>query len=296
MYINPKSRKFPVKSDKKMKKYLVIGDPIGHSRSPGMQNAAFEALGMGTPYGIRHVTPDELPEFFEYARKNLLGVNLTVPHKLQAAELADELSSRAGMCGSVNTLIIADGKITGDSTDGKGLEEALKYCFGDELAGKRVLFCGAGGAARATAVHLAGCGVEDVSFINRTLSKAEELTALCRKYYPAVSGSCAEPPDEKLCCELLENCDYLIQATSVGLKSSDPLPLPEKYFHPGMKMRIFDTIYHPTAIQSMAEKLGLAIANGKEMLIRQGAESFRLWTGLTPDLDAMRRGFDEGNN
>ena len=89
-----------------MEKYLVIGDPIGHSRSPGMQNAAFEALGMGRPYGIRHVTPDELPDFFEYARENLSGVNLTIPHKLQAVLLSDRLSECAKRCGSVNTLII----------------------------------------------------------------------------------------------------------------------------------------------------------------------------------------------
>ena len=277
-----------------MEKYLVIGDPIGHTLSPWMQNAAFEALGMGRPYGVRHVTPDELPEFFEYARKNLLGVNLTVPHKLHAAELADKLTARAAVCGSVNTLLISDGVITGDSTDGVGLEKALEYCFNEKIAGKRILFCGAGGAARATAIHLAGCGAAEVSFINRTLSKAEELKTLFQRHYPEVSGVCAEPGDEKLCRELLERADYLIQATSLGLKNSDPLPLPEKYFHSGMKLRIFDTIYHRTAIQILAGKLGLSWVNGKEMLIRQGAESFEKWVGIKPDLEVMRRGFDEG--
>jgi len=277
-----------------MEKYLVIGDPIGHSRSPAMQNAAFQALGMGTPYGARHVTPGELPEFFEYARKNLLGVNLTVPHKLQAAELADSLTLRAEMCGSVNTLIISNGHITGDSTDGIGLQRALEYSFGEPLYGKRILFCGAGGAARATALHLAGAGCSGIFFINRTVSKAEELLELCRKHFPETEGAVSEPQDEKLCTELLDKCDYLVQATSMGLKSSDPLPLSEKYFLPGMKLRIFDTIYHPTAIQELAERLSLAWANGKEMLIRQGAESFRLWTGIEPDLDIMRKGFENG--
>ena len=277
-----------------MEKYLVIGDPIGHSCSPGMQNAAFEALGMGRPYGIRHVTPDELPAFFEFAAKNLRGVNLTVPHKLRAAELSDELTDRAAVCRSVNTLIIADGRITGDSTDGVGLEEALKYCFNETLTGKRVLFCGAGGAARATAVHLAGCGVREVSFINRTLSRAEELSDLCRRYYPEVESFCSVPEDEKTVAVLMENADFLIQATSVGLKPDDPPALAEKFFHPGMKVKIFDTIYHPTGLQKIAEKMGSSFANGKEMLIRQGAASFEQWTGVKPDLDAMRRGFDEG--
>ena len=128
-----------------MIKYLVIGDPVAHSRSPEMQNAAFESCGLGRPYGIRHVKPEELPEFFEYARKHFYGVNLTVPHKLLAAQLSDRLTGRAECCGSVNTLLIKDGIITGDSTDGIGLEEALKYCFDDEISGKNILFCGAGG-------------------------------------------------------------------------------------------------------------------------------------------------------
>lgn len=277
-----------------MEKYLVIGDPIGHSRSPGMQNAAFESCGLGRPYGIRHVTLDELPEFFEYARKNLNGVNLTVPHKLLAAQLSDRLTGRAECCGSVNTLLIKDGIITGDSTDGIGLEEALKYCFDDEISGKNILFCGAGGAARATSVHLAGCGAKEVSFINRTLSKAVELSDLCKKVTPEVTSVCAVPEDENMCRTLLERADYLIQATSVGLKQDDPLPLPEKYFHKGLKLKIFDTIYHSTSIQRLAAELGISWANGKEMLIRQGAASFELWTGLKPDLAVMRRGFEEG--
>ncbi|MBE6389216.1 MAG: shikimate dehydrogenase [Lentisphaerae bacterium] len=279
-----------------MRKYLVIGDPVGHSRSPGMQNAAFEAAGLGRPYGRQLVHPEELAEFFEYARENLAGVNLTVPHKLQAAELSDELTPRAEACGSVNTLIISDRRIIGDSTDGIGLEEALKYCFNDTLAGKRIVFCGAGGAARATAVHLAGCGVQDVSFINRTLSKAEELSALCRTLYPDVSGVCTTFADENDVEMLLESADYLIQATSVGLKPDDPSPLAGKFFHPGMKVKIFDTIYHPTALQKIAAANGIACVNGMEMLIRQGAASFELWTGVKPDLSAMRRGFEAGGD
>ena len=275
-----------------MEKYLVIGDPVGHSRSPGMQNAAFEDAGLGRPYGRRLVHPEELADFFEYARKNLSGVNLTVPHKLQAAALADELTSRAGVCGSVNTLLISEGRIIGDSTDGVGLEEALKYCFQEELTGKKILFCGAGGAARATAVHLAGCGVEEISFINRTAARAEELFALCRKVHPEITGSCAVPDDEKEVRRLLESADYLIQATSVGLKADDPSPLAERFFHPGMKVKIFDTIYHPTALQKIAAENNINWANGMEMLIRQGAESFELWTGIKPDLAAMRRGFE----
>jgi len=277
-----------------MAKYLVIGDPIGHSRSPGMQNAAFEACGLGRPYGIRHVTPEELPEFFEYAGKNLHGVNLTVPHKIQAAHLADELTPRAAECGSVNTLIITNGHILGDSTDGVGLERALEYCFGEPLAGKRILFCGAGGAARATAVHFTHCRVAEISFINRTVAKAEELADLCHRSNPDVTTVCVSPQDDRNVRELLSRADYLIQATSLGLKPDDPPPFPLKWLSAGMKINIFDTIYHPTLLQTHAAALGMKCCGGKEMLIQQGAESFRLWTGLNAPLEAMRHGFDSG--
>jgi len=276
-----------------MAKYLVIGDPIGHSRSPGMQNAAFEACGLGRPYGIRRVTPEKLPEFFAEARKEFAGVNLTVPHKIMAAALADELTPRAARCGSVNTLIISQGRIVGDSTDGVGLEQALRYCFRRELAGSRVVFCGAGGAARATAVHLAGCGVREVSFINRTVSQAAELAELCRAVAPEIVSECAAPTEESPVRAMLARADFLVQATSLGLKPDDPPPLPLEWLTVNPKLCIFDTIYHPTPLQKFAAAAGMPCAGGKEMLIRQGAASFTLWTGLTAPLDAMRHGFDE---
>ena len=277
-----------------MVKYLVIGDPIGHSRSPGMQNAAFEACGLGRPYGIQRVAREELPDFFEFARTHLSGVNLTVPHKTMAAELVDEISPGAEECGSVNTLVIADGRIRGDSTDGVGLERALREVFHLGVSGKRVLFCGAGGAARATAVHLARCGAREVNFINRTVEKAETLAALCRRAVPAVECECASPRDEAAARAMLERADVLIQATSLGLKPDDPPPFPLEWLRPGMPLCIFDTIYHPTPLQKYAAAAGIACAGGKEMLIHQGAASFTLWTGLPAPLEAMRRGFEEG--
>ena len=277
-----------------MIKYLVIGDPIGHSRSPGMQNAAFAACGMGTPYGAEKVTAEELPDFFDYARNNLRGVNITVPHKIRAADLADTLTERANECGSVNTLIISEGKILGDSTDGIGLEMALKYSFNTALDGKRILFCGAGGAARATAVHLAGCGVAEISFINRTIEKAKELADLCTGKNPHIVSEVISPADDTSGRAAVERADFLIQATSLGLKESDPMPLNCNWLEAGMKVKIFDTIYHPTKLQKFAERLSLPWANGKEMLIRQGAESFRMWTGIVPPLEIMRQGFDNG--
>ena len=275
-----------------MIKYLVIGAPVAHSRSPKMQNAAFERCGLGSPYGIRHVKPEELPEFFEYARTHLAGVNLTVPHKLMAADLADTLTLRARQCKSVNTLIIRDGHITGDSTDGVGLERALMHNFDLPVKGKSFLFAGAGGAARATAIHFACAGAKRIMFLNRTASKAFEIiNDIDALKTGCVCGFIAPQDQEHLSGEL-KNSDCIIQATSLGLKEDDPAPFDLSLLEADMQLVIFDTIYKNTKLLQRAAELGIPCSGGKEMLIQQGAESFRLWTDMEPDLDAMRAGFE----
>ena len=275
-----------------MIKYLVIGDPVSHSRSPGMQNAAFESCGLGSPYGIRHVKPEELPAFFEDARKKFLGVNLTVPHKLMAVELADGLTERARICQSVNTLLIKDEYILGDSTDGTGLEMALKHNFGMDVSGKHLLFAGAGGAARATAVHLAASGAASITFANRTPSRAHEIISLIENSKVQCKCSFVQPSDSEGMAEAIRNTDCLIQATSLGLKEDDPPPFDLGLLHSGMKLKIFDTIYRETLLQKRAAELGIPVAGGKEMLVHQGAASFEWWTKLPAPLDEMRKGFE----
>lgn len=275
-----------------MIKYLVIGDPVAHSRSPKMQNAAFELCGLGSPYGIRHVKPEQLPEFFEYARQHLSGVNLTVPHKLMAAELADTLTLRARQCKSVNTLIIKDGHITGDSTDGIGLERALMHNFALPVKGKNFLFLGAGGAARATAIHFACAGAEKIIFANRTASKAMDIINDIDALLTGCICTFADPGNSEEMTGALRSSDCIIQATSLGLKEDDPAPFDLSWLNSKPELVIFDTIYKNTKLLKKASELGIPCSGGKEMLIQQGAESFRLWTGLEPDLDAMRAGFE----
>ena len=275
-----------------MIKYLVIGDPVAHSRSPGMQNAAFEACGMGSPYGIRHVKPEQLTEFFEFARTHFSGVNLTVPHKLMAAELADSLTIRARQCKSVNTLIIKNGHITGDSTDGIGLEKALMYNFGLPIKEKSFIFLGAGGAARATAIHFACNGAKRILFVNRTAAKAFEIINDIDDLQTGCFCSYAAPEEKDVISAELKICDCIIQATSLGLKDDDPAPIDLSLLEANRDLVIFDTIYKKTKLLQKAEELGIRCSGGKEMLIQQGAESFRLWTKKEPDLDAMRTGFE----
>ena len=275
-----------------MIKYLVIGDPVAHSRSPRMQNAAFEICGLGSPYGIRHVKPEELAEFFEYARIHFAGVNLTVPHKLMAAELADELTPRAKACKSVNTLIIRDGHILGDSTDGVGLEKALLHNFDLPVKGKNFLFAGAGGAARATAIHFACEGAKQIIFANRTASKAQDIIDDIEALHTGCVCKCISPQDNNAMADALKNSDCIIQATSLGLKEDDPAPFDLELLKVNPRLVIFDTIYKNTKLLQKAAELGIPCSGGKEMLIQQGAESFRLWTALEPDLEAMRAGFE----
>ena len=159
-----------------MRNYAVIGDPVGHSRSPGMQNAAFEHYRLGSPYVKRHVRPGELGAFVEEARRTLAGFNCTVPHKSAIIPYLDEVDPKALAASSVNTVTVReDGTLAGTSTDGYGLEMALETNFGRPLAGAEVCFIGCGGAAHATSFHLAERGVRTIRLANRTLSKAEEL-------------------------------------------------------------------------------------------------------------------------
>ncbi|HCH86983.1 MAG TPA: shikimate dehydrogenase, partial [Lentisphaeria bacterium] len=129
-----------------MRNYAVIGDPVGHSRSPGMQNAAFEHYRLGSPYVKRHVRPGELGAFVEEARRTLAGFNCTVPHKSAIIPYLDEVDPKALAASSVNTVTVReDGTLAGTSTDGYGLEMALETNFGRPLAGAEVCFIGCGG-------------------------------------------------------------------------------------------------------------------------------------------------------
>ncbi len=273
-------------------RYAVIGDPVAHSRSPGMQNAAFAEMGMGKPYGKFHVHPSELPDFIAFAREHLLGVNLTVPHKREVIPLLDEIDPAAALAGSVNTLRIEAGRITGYSTDGYGLIAALKEEFGIAPAGKHILFVGAGGAAQATAFSLAEAGAASIAIANRSVLRAEELAAAIGNACPKCRMSALALADRTGLGAQILGADVLIQATSLGLKPEDPPPFDPALLK-GSRCAVFDTIYRRTPVLEGAQAAGLPAAGGRAMLIHQGARSFAIWTGREPDLDAMRRGFEE---
>lgn len=273
-------------------RYLVIGDPVSHSRSPGLQNAAFRSANLGRPYARLQVDVSDLPEFVRFAAEHLRGVNLTVPHKHAVVPLCDEISQQAKLCGSVNTLNIIGGRVLGDSTDGPGIEYALFKEFGFVPEGKKILFLGAGGACRATAFHLALRGADSITIANRTVSKAQELAKEISRNSSCNASGCDIADKTQLKTALAE-CDLVIQATSCGLKESDPPPIDTGLITSDCHFDCFDTIYKETALLKAVRACGLRGAGGKQMLIGQGAASFRIWTGIEPDISAMEAGFEE---
>lgn len=272
-----------------MSKYAVIGHPVGHSRSPGMQNAAFEKCGIAAEYLKLEVAPEEFDDFVRYARGHLAGFNLTVPHKRIILPYLDVIDPDAERIGSVNTVkILPDGRFSGCSTDGTGFEEAVRFRLGMELGGRSFLLLGCGGAARAVAFQLAKRGAGRIRIANRHPDKAAALAEELGSGAEALGLDDAE----KLGTALRES-DLVIQATSLGLHADDAPPIDLDMLDGAPRgLAVFELIYLPTPLLLRAEKLGLRRCDGREMLLRQGAASFRFWTGVEPPVEAMRFGME----
>ena len=265
-------------------KYAVIGDPVAHSVSPAMQNAAFMAAGMDERYGKYHVKPEELAEFVEFARQNLYGFNATVPHKAALIPLLDEIAPAALAANSVNTVIIRNGRLYGDSTDGYGLENALFEAFKLNIKGARIIILGAGGAAQATAFEFVERQAAQLTIVNRTKSKAEALAEHLTGKITVLTALGNDETDK--IAEAVAQADVVIQATSAGLKSSDAPPVELELLKNARA--VFDMIYHTTQVQEFARNNNIPCADGRGMLLHQGAKSFSLWTGKPAAVAAMR--------
>ncbi len=266
--------------------FAVIGDPIGHSKSPLMHNAAFRALGIDADYTAVHVTSEGLPAFLESARHSLSGFNITVPHKNAVIPFLDGITPRAALAGSVNTVSVRDGKLFGDTTDATGLERAVQEVFGLALKGTNVCILGCGGVVRALAFHLADAGCARIRILNRTAEKAAQLTDEILKHAPALDCGFAALDDLLSVKNALDGTNLVIQCTSLGLREGDGSPI-----DPDMipsSACLFDTIYRETDILVRCRERGLRASGGLPMLVHQGAESFRIWTGREAPVDVMR--------
>lgn len=269
----------------------VLGSPVGHSASPAMHNAAFRSLGLNWCYVAFEVDPKHLRAAIEGARAlDIAGFNLTVPHKLLAVEMMDALDESAKMYGAVNTVRFerSSGKtrVTGFNTDADAIAIALREDLGVKLRGARVLLLGAGGAGRTAALKLASERVAELHLVNRTPSKAEQIAAELKKRFPSVMVTAGYPAGKM---------DLVLNATSLGLKPSDPSPLDERQFPLSRTQAVYDMIYRPaqTRLLASAKKAGCKTANGLGMLLHQGVKAFKIWTGRAAPIEIMRSALEK---
>ena len=181
-----------------MIKFAVIGDPVAHSLSPAMQNAALKKLNLDAEYFAVHVKAEGLKEFTECARRELAGFNISVPHKGAVIPFLDGISKEARVAGSVNTVTVESGRLYGDTTDGYGLEQALAEAFDFHVPNGRIAFIGCGGAAHAAAVWFASRGAAELFLLNRTLATAESLAEKIRREYGTSVHTCGLSEADKI--------------------------------------------------------------------------------------------------
>lgn len=255
----------------------VIGDPVRHSLSPVLHNAAFAALDLDWVYVALPVRAgDGGRAVAAMAALGIEGLNVTMPHKAAAAEAVDRCTPVAARLGAVNTVVRSADGLLGESTDGEGFVTALRLDEGFDPAGARCLVVGAGGAARAVVLALAEAGASEVVVVARRAVAAAAAAALAG---PAGRVGTAEEAD---------GCALVVNATPVGMDAAVPeLPVPERCLGPGQV--VADLVYQPirTPFVEAARARGAVAVNGLGMLIHQAALSFRLWTGEDPPLEVL---------
>src|SRR6266481_1165182 len=275
----------------------VFGDPVAHSLSPQMQNAGLRACEIDMQYARFHIRPNELrPALLLLRRLDFVGINLTVPHKIAAFTQIDEADESATRAGAVNTLRVRDGKLIGSNTDGDGFLRAIRTEFSMDLRDLRVMIIGAGGGTgRAIAWQCALENCERLVLVNRTLEKANGIRERLRPFFlePRVLGPAARletiPWEESTIRMQLADTDLIVNATPLGMNSSDPAAVPARLLAP--HHMVFDCVYGPskTALLRAAEQAGARSANGISMLLHQGALSFSIWFDREPPIEAMRK-------
>ncbi len=256
----------------------LIGDPVRHSLSPLLHNAAFDAMGLDWVSVAFEVPAAVGDSALRGARAlGIAGLSVTTPHKQTAFAAVDECTPVATRLGAVNCVIRRHGTLVGDSTDGAGFLEALGRGCGFAPGGRRCLVVGAGGAARAVVLALAQAGAAEVSVLNRHGGRAQAAVELA-----GPAGRLASPGD-------LGSAELVVQATSVGLGDAGALhPLVDlAQLHAGQT--VVDLVYHPaqTAILAAARAAGAATANGLGMLVHQAALAIERWTGRAAPVEAM---------
>jgi shikimate dehydrogenase len=274
----------------------IFGDPVEHSLSPQIQNAALKHCQIDMQYACFHILPDELREAIDLSRKlEFIGINLTIPHKISALELLDVADDNVKRVGAVNVIKVEGGKLRGFNTDGRGFARAIREEFSVDLRDLRVMILGAGGAARAIALQCAKENSERLVIANRSFEKAQKLADELRDLFagPKVLGPVARlqaiPLEEAAIRFQIGNVDLVVNATPVGLNRGDASPIPARLLAP--HLMVYDTIYSAerTPFVSAAIEAGARAANGLSMLLHQGALAFEIWFQREAPIEIMRK-------
>ena len=266
----------------------IIGAPIEHSRSPQIHNAAIAALGLDYVYVPFHVQPDNLGAAIKgFKAANIIGINVTIPHKQNVIPYLDELSREATLIGAVNTLIFRDGTISGENTDAPGFLQAMQEDGHEVPQGGSAVIIGAGGSARAIVVALALAGVQTICITNRTISRAVALaTDLSAKTDASIYGIGLDDPQLP---DAVGTSQLIVNTASTSMDVSHPLLIDPEWLAP--QSIVYDIVYTPPEtrlLQAAAEK-GCHTIGGLGMLVHQGAIAFERWTGVNPPVETMRQ-------
>jgi len=274
----------------------VFGDPVAHSLSPQMQNAALRASKIDMQYARFHIRANELRSALRFLRDlDFIGINLTVPHKIAAFTQVDETDESASRAGAINTIRVRDKKLIGSNADGEGFLRAVRSEFSVDVRDLRVMLIGAGGGTgHAIAWQCALENCERLVLVNRTYEKAQALAEHLRPYFagPRVLGPAtrleAVALEESALRIQLADIDLIVNATPLGMNPSDPSPIPARLLAP--HHMIFDCVYGPskTSLLRGADEAGARGANGLSMLLHQGALSFSIWFDREAPIEAMR--------
>lgn len=286
-----------------LKRLGVIGYPVRHSVSPAFQQAALDHLAIPARYDRYEVAPHDLPAFVATLRGDeWLGINVTIPHKQAVIPLLDEVEQLSREIGSVNTVLRRPGGLEGRTTDHLGFLRAVQES-GFRCEGARAVVLGAGGSARAIVAALIAAEAESIHITARSGDRATDLVAAllprrarpggpitsCPPGVPVLHSSAWDP---SVLVPLVRSADLLVNTTPVGMRgggADDESPVPAEALHPGLT--VFDAVYNPieTPLLRDARTAGARTVSGLDMLVYQGAESFRLWTGQDGPIEIMMR-------
>lgn len=264
--------------------YGLIGNPLSHSLSPLMHNAAFKALKIDAEYKLFPLKEEEVENFVKSLNKNNIhGINVTVPYKEKVIPFLNKISPEARLIGAVNTVKLTSEGLEGFNTDGAGFLMHLEDLeFGVE--GKNIAILGAGGACRAVSVYLAKAKPKKLSIFDIDKTKLDILANHLKDNFQSVDIEGVN----SIGSLNIQNCDLLINTTPIGMKETDPCLVDEGLLH--KNMLVYDLTYNPaeTKLLKLAREKGAKVSNGLGMLLHQGAIAFEIWTTHDAPVEIMR--------